>query len=97
MTKKAHVPADDDVFPPPAAEPVPKRAPAPAPTSSVRVTGCDLVTAPVHELLVHLSGEMDELEGIRRRILRSLHPDDEGTERGLVPDDLHGVLDKLPK
>lgn len=80
-------PADTDVFPPP--EPV-KAKPAP---STLRVAGCELQTAPDHALVVRLTGDADELVGLRRAILRALHPED-GSEAGVLPDALSAALPK---
>ncbi len=87
-------PADTDVFPP---EPPPRKsAPAPEPVrlpSTLRVAGCELQTAPDHALIVRLTGDTNELLGLRLAIQRALHPED-GGEAGVLPDALSAGLPK---
>lgn len=98
MSKKSQPPPkDSDLFPPVELEPEPlppprlAKAKAEPPPPALRVTAVELQTAPDHALVVRLSGETEELAALKRKILRSLHPED-GTEAGLLPLELQSAL-----
>jgi len=98
MARKSQPPpSDTDIFPPVEVDPPPRMKPPvkahaePPSRASLRVTGCELQTAPDHALVVRISGETEELAEVRRAILRALHPDD-GAEPGVVPAVLHETL-----
>lgn len=93
--KSVPPPADHDLFPPVDVEPPPRKplakTKADAAPSTLRVAGCELQTAPEHVLVVRLTGETDELIGLRQAIQRALHPED-GGEAGLLPVELSSTL-----
>lgn len=91
-------PKDTDVFPPIEVDPDPPpplpkppvKGHATPPPSSLRVAGCELLTAPDHVLLVKMTGDESELIQLKQAIGRALVP--EATDPGAVPEVLHGAL-----
>lgn len=68
----------------------------------LRVTGCDLLTAPEHVLVLRLTGEEQTLEHLKRRVLQSLvkledeSADGVHVDPGRLPDELREVIQRLP-